>query len=109
MPIPITTPVDQPEADFLQNTIGVQFHIQRFGELAGGLASLIFIASLLAIFLCILLSGIQWLTSQADKAKLQAARSRITNCLIGLALVSMTLAFLILIQAFFGIQILATP
>jgi len=100
MPIPIN-PSLAPQPDTVLPTIGVEYKITSAGELAGGIASLIFIGSLLAIFICILFSGLQWLTSGADKSKLQNARSRLMNCLIGLAIVSMTLALLILLQRIF--------
>lgn len=104
MPIPIN-PSLAPVPDDVLTTIGVEYRVTSISEVAGGVGALIFILSTLAIFLCILWSGVQWMTSGADKAKLQGARSRLINCLIGLSIISLAWALIILIQYFFGLEV----
>lgn len=59
------------------------------------------------VFLFILLSGgIAWMTAGGDKVQVEAARSRITNALIGLFIVFAVFALVTLVEGLFGIKIL---
>ncbi len=51
-----------------------------------------------------LIGGFNWITSGGDKAKLQSARDRITNSLIGLLVVVVGWAILSLAGQFFGVD-----
>ena len=59
----------------------------------------------LATFLYLLLGGVQWITSQGSKDKIQEAKDKITNAIIGLAIVASAWAIYHLIDYFFGIGI----
>lgn len=57
----------------------------------------------LATFMYLVYGGIQWISSGGDKGKLEEARSKITNGIVGLAIVASAWAVYLLIDYFFGI------
>lgn len=57
----------------------------------------------LATFMYLIYGGVQWISSGGDKGKLEEARSKITNGIIGLAIVASAWAVYLLIDYFFGI------
>lgn len=59
-----------------------------------------------AFFFMILLGSVQWITSSGEKAGIEAARSKITNALIGLVLMIAAFAVAKLVETFFNINIL---
>jgi hypothetical protein len=59
----------------------------------------------LAAFIFLVLGGIQWITAGGDKGKIEEARNRITNAIIGLAIVAASWAIFLLVDNFFGIGI----
>ncbi|HBD02531.1 MAG: hypothetical protein UX38_C0001G0042 [Microgenomates group bacterium GW2011_GWC1_46_16] len=59
----------------------------------------------LATFMYLVLGGVQWIMAGGDKGKLEEARNRITNGLIGLAIVASAWAIYQLVDYFFGIGI----
>ena len=48
--------------------------------------------------------GVEWLTSGGDKAKLESARAKLTNALIGVAIIAASYAIWIVALTFFGIN-----
>lgn len=65
--------------------------------------SAILLVAGLATFLYLVYGGIQWIMSGGDKGKLEEARNKITNGIIGLAIVASAWAVYLLIDYFFGI------
>ena len=59
----------------------------------------------LATFMYLVYGGIEWVMSGGDKGKLEAARGKITNGVIGLAIVASAWAVYLIIDYFFGIGI----
>lgn len=59
----------------------------------------------LATFIYLTYGGVQWIMAAGDKSKLEEARSKITNGIIGLAIVASAWAIYKLIDYFFGIGI----
>lgn len=59
----------------------------------------------LATFMYLAYGGVQWIMSGGDKGKLEEARSKITNGIIGLAIVASAWAVYKLVDYFFGIGI----
>ena len=57
----------------------------------------------LATFMYLVYGGIQWIMAGGDKGKLEEARNKITNGIIGLAIVASAWAVYLLIDYFFGI------
>jgi hypothetical protein len=59
----------------------------------------------LATFLYLVYGGVEWITSGGEKGKLEEARNKITNGIIGLAIVASAWAVFQLVDYFFGIGI----
>lgn len=69
--------------------------------------NLILIVSAIIAFFFLLIGGIQWIFAGGDKEGTEKARKRITASLVGLAIVFSAYALVFIIQALFGINILA--
>ena len=65
-------------------------------------AAIIGAGILLLVYL--VFGGIEWLTSGGDKAKIESARAKITNALIGVAIIAAAYAVWIIVLTFFGIN-----
>ena len=74
-------------------------------SLVGGFLILSFIATLLYM----LLGGFDWITSGGDKTKLQSARDKITNALVGLIVVGASWAVMMIVGNFTGIEFPSLP
>lgn len=70
-----------------------------------GAIRLILVTAAIIFFFVLVVGGIQWITAGGDKAGTEAARKRITNALIGLAIVFAAWAIISLINLLFGINI----
>ena len=60
----------------------------------------------LAVLLYFLWGAIEWITSAGDKGKLESARNRITQAVIGLIVLAASTAILILVQDFLNICVI---
>jgi len=67
-----------------------------------GISAILIVASV-ATFAYLVWGGIQWITSGGTKDKIQEAKDKITNAIIGLAIVASAWAVYLLIDYFFGI------
>lgn len=77
-----------------------------FSSLIPALISLAFVVGTL-LFLFSLISGaIDWITSGGDKTKLESARSKITNAIVGFVILLAVFAIVKIIQDFFKVDIL---
>jgi len=72
--------------------------------ITAGLNILLIIAALVS-FAFLLFGGIQWILAGGDKDNTEKARKRITNALIGLAIVFSAYAITFIINALFGVNI----
>lgn len=91
----------------LQTVEGGNKIVTDFGQIVGSLLGVAILIGALAAFGYLILGAIQWITSGGDKGKVESARNKILNAIIGLALVAASYAFFAVIQYFFGIDILA--
>ncbi len=66
----------------------------------------ILIVAGIVAFLFLLIGGVQWILSGGEKEGTEKARKRITNALIGLAIVFSAYAIAFLVNSVFGIDIL---
>ena len=78
-----------------------------FGSLLGNIVLAAMIISGLMVFFYLIWGGVQYITSGGDKEQAESARNRITYALIGLVIVIGSYAITKLIEAFFGVNILA--
>ena len=79
----------------------------NFGEniFSLGITLMIITAIIIAIFFLIW-SGIQWITSEGDKQKLQAARNRLTYSIIGLVIVLVAFFIVNIMGTLFGVKLI---
>lgn len=73
--------------------------------LENGLRVLLFIGALLT-FGYLIWGGFDWILSQGDSGKVEAARKKITHAIIGLMLLASAAAIFFLVQSFLGIDVL---
>lgn len=64
----------------------------------------LFLAAVI-LFLYLVWGGIQWLTAGDDKGKVEEARTRLTNALIGMAIVATSWAIFLFIDYFLGLNV----
>lgn len=72
----------------------------------GQLWKTIVVVGTLAFLLYLVWGGIEWLMSAGDKTKLESARAKITNAIVGLAVLVVSYAIILFIEAVFKISIL---
>jgi hypothetical protein len=93
----------------LQELPGTQFdpvtQITVQGVLVFAINGLLIVAGLVAFFF-LLIGGVQWILAGGDKEGTEKARKKITNALIGLAIVFSAYALAFLVEAIFKISIL---
>ena len=73
--------------------------------LVSGLVRLVLVIAALVFFFILVIGGIQWIISGGDKTGVETARKRITNALIGLAIVFVAWAIISLINQLFNVSI----
>jgi cytochrome bd-type quinol oxidase subunit 2 len=83
---------------------GVQ--IENIGTLISGAIGVALLIAGILVFVMLVWGGITWITAGGDKAKTEEARTRITNALVGLAIVAAAWAVMKLVEFFFGITVL---
>jgi len=66
----------------------------------------ILLVASLATFIYLLYGGLQWITAGGDKGKIEEARNKITQGIVGLGIVASSWAIFQLVTYFFGIDIL---
>ena len=64
----------------------------------------VLVISALLVLLYLLWGAISWITAAGDSNKIQAARDRMTQAIIGLVVLAGTLALFMLLQKFLGIE-----
>jgi hypothetical protein len=74
------------------------------GSLIGGFIGAFLIFTFIITFLFLMLGGFSWITAGGDKSKLQEARDKITNALIGLIIVAAAWSVMTLVGQFLGIN-----
>jgi hypothetical protein len=84
----------------------VGFQITDVGTLISGAIGAAFIIAGLLVFAYLVWGGIQWITAGGDKANIEAARGRISNALVGMAIIAAAYAIVLLLQYVFGFTIL---
>lgn len=68
---------------------------------------LLFVFGAVAFFFMFLIGAVSWILSGGDKGHVEAARSKITNALVGFVLLIGVFAITALIESFFDINILS--
>jgi predicted permease len=63
------------------------------------------IIAIIFVFFMLIMGGYGWISAGGDKAKVEEARTRITNAIIGLAIVAAAWALINIIGQFFGLSL----
>lgn len=103
-----TTTLDLAKAANKANVPGTE-KSAGFGEFLGGLFSSIMAIAAIAVLILLVWAGIEWITSGGEKSKLESARNKITNAILGMIVLAATTALFMLIQQFLGICIISFP
>lgn len=99
----ISNPALGPTLQGYQQSIGGTAFFSSFVPKAVTIGFII--GSVIFLFM-IVMGAIEWISSGGDKQKLESARGRITNAIIGLVILFALYAIIRVIQQFFGISIL---
>ena len=75
------------------------------GSLISSLISIFIIISFIAAFFFLLQGAFQWITSGGDEGKVEAARNRITQAIVGLVIVVAVWALFGLVEDFLGVNV----
>lgn len=74
-------------------------------QLIGAGINVALVAAALISFFFLLVGGVQWILAGGDKEGTEKARKKITNALIGLAIVFSAYALALLVRTVFGVDI----
>ena len=75
-----------------------------FGTWLSNILQVVMVIGTIACLGFLILGAIGWITSGGDKNKVEQARDRITNAVIGLILLAVTLAIFNILAGFLGID-----
>jgi Type IV secretion system pilin len=81
--------------------------VGNFGSLITAGIQMAMLLAALITFIFLIWGGLQWITSGGDKAKYEEARNRITAALVGLAIVAASWAIMLIVEQFFGIEVIS--
>lgn len=79
------------------------------GGLLGGLLSFAMVIGAILLLVYLVWGAIEWITSGGDKGKVENARNKITQAILGMIVLGSVVAIFMLIQRFLGISVLQFP
>jgi len=79
--------------------------VKNISKLINSGFQLAILVAIIFVFAMLILGGYGWITAGGDKAKVEEARTRITNALIGMAIVASAFALITIVAKFFGVSI----
>lgn len=74
------------------------------GKLIGNIIGAIMILGFLFAMFYLLTGGLSWISSNGDKAQLEAARNKLTHAIIGLLIIASVWAIMNIVAPFLGLQ-----
>jgi hypothetical protein len=81
------------------------FRVQtQLGVFVSSIVGALLTVAALGAFAFLVWGGLNWIMSGGDKGKIEEARGRITNALIGLTIVAASYAIFLLVDHFFGLH-----
>lgn len=78
-----------------------------FGAILGSIMSFVMVIAALAVLLYLIWGAIEWITAGGDSGKVEKARVKMMNAIIGVIVLSAVTAIFMLIQQFLGLNILS--
>lgn len=76
-----------------------------FGQFLGQILGGVFAIATLLVFMYLIWGAIEWISSGGDKSKVEKARNRITQAVIGLLVLASTLVIMVILQGFLGYEL----
>lgn len=80
--------------------------VGSFGTWLGSLISITMTVAAILVLLYLLWGGLEWISAGGDSGKIQKARERITQAVIGIIVLSASTAIFIIVQRFLGICVI---
>lgn len=77
-----------------------------FGNFLGGLLSGVMMIAALLLFFYLIWGGIEWITAAGESGKIQKARDKMTQAVIGIIVLAASVAIFSLVQEFLGIEVI---
>ena len=81
--------------------------VKNISKLINSGFQLAILVAIIFVFAMLILGGYGWITAGGDKAKVEEARNRITNAIMGLAILASAFAIYKLVDKFFGIGLVS--
>lgn len=76
-----------------------------FGRLVSQILNIVVVIGALLVFIYLIWGGIEWISAGGDKSKIEKARNRITQSVLGLVVLAAMLALFALLQTALGFEI----
>ena len=92
-----------------QDLQGAQYHNSSdggFGVWFGNIMTVAMTLAAILVFGFLIWGAIEWITSAGDKSKMEGARNKIGNAIIGLIILAATVALFVVVEEFLGIDVL---
>jgi fumarate reductase subunit C len=77
-----------------------------FGIFLGSMMNAAMVLAAVIAFAFMLWGAVEWITSAGDKSKMESARNKITNAVIGLIVLAAVVAIYIVLQQFLELEVL---
>lgn len=81
----------------------INANITNLGDYSSNIVGLMLTIAGIAAFVYLAYGGLTWILASGDKAKLEDARGKITNAIIGLGIVASSWAIFLVLNHFFGL------
>lgn len=81
----------------------INANITNLGDYSSNIVGLMLTLAGIAAFVYLAYGGLTWILASGDKAKLEDARGKITNAIIGLGIVASSWAIFLVLNHFFGL------
>lgn len=77
-----------------------------FGALLGQILTIVVTIGAIIVIIMLLWGGLEWVTSGGDKAKIEKARTRIMQSIIGMIVLAATIAIFMMLQVFLDFELI---
>ena len=77
-----------------------------FVSFLGAVLSFTMAIAALLVFMYLLWGALEWITAGGDSSKIESARNKMTQAVVGIIVLSATVAFFMVIQQFLGIEVI---
>ncbi len=81
-------------------------HNQQFANIIGSLLSAVMVIALILVLLYLVWGAIGWITAGGDSSKVNEARNKMVQAVIGIIVLAATLAIFSFVQYFLGVEAL---